>query len=227
MYPSSGSYCPAGTRYHNEFKCPLGTFSNVTGLNMSSQCSPCLGGFYCGELGLTEATTPCAAGYFCRQYAEISTPNQTTDANVCPAGSFCPEGTTEPDPCPPGTYSDMLQMESEDQCQNCTKGWHCPVNGLTEPFGECYESYYCPSGSSSPDQVACPAGYYCMNGTFDPTPCPKGRYSNDTMKASATDCYLCSGGFYCETEGLTEPTGECGEGQCLRGKVQPKLGNFL
>ena len=60
---SSGSYCPAGTRYHNEFKCPLGTYSNSTGLNESSQCSPCAGGFYCGEMGLTEATTPCAAGW--------------------------------------------------------------------------------------------------------------------------------------------------------------------
>ena len=26
-----GSYCPAGTRYANEFLCPIGTFSNITG----------------------------------------------------------------------------------------------------------------------------------------------------------------------------------------------------
>ena len=60
--------------------------------------------------------------YFCRQYAESSTPDQGTDANICPAGYFCPEGTTEPDPCPPGTYSDLTQLESQDQCYNCTKG---------------------------------------------------------------------------------------------------------
>lgn len=26
-----GSYCPTGTRYANEFLCPIGTFSNITG----------------------------------------------------------------------------------------------------------------------------------------------------------------------------------------------------
>ncbi|XP_071505048.1 uncharacterized protein [Diadema antillarum] len=207
-----GSYCPPGTRYQDEFKCPLGTYSNLTGLNESSQCSPCPGGFYCGEMGLTEATTPCFAGYYCRIYAQSSTPNQTTDANVCPVGYFCPEGTTEPQSCPPGTYSDTPQLEREDQCLNCTKGWFCGDYHLTEPTGLCYEGYYCPSGSSRPDQEECPVGHYCTNGTFDPTPCPRGRYSNDTMKAADTDCYLCSGGYYCETEGLTEPTGECGEG---------------
>ena len=39
-----------------------------------------------------------------------------------------------------------------------------------------------------------------------------GTYNNDTMKAAEIECYDCSGGHYCETEGLTEPTGECGVG---------------
>lgn len=37
----AGHYCPQGTRYANEFGCLLGSYSNRTGLNTSSQCDPC------------------------------------------------------------------------------------------------------------------------------------------------------------------------------------------
>ena len=77
----------SGTKRQDEYLCPLGTFGNDTGYNSSSDCSPCSGGYYCGQLGLTFPSGQCEAGFYCRQYAERSAPNQTLDANLCPQGT--------------------------------------------------------------------------------------------------------------------------------------------
>ncbi len=57
-----GHYCPAGTKMAYENKCPRGTFSNETGLENVTQCSPCPGGFYCPELGQSTFPLRCDAG---------------------------------------------------------------------------------------------------------------------------------------------------------------------
>jgi hypothetical protein len=44
-YPE-GYYCPNGTGYDWK-SCPVGTYSNVTGLSKDSDCTPCPGGYYC------------------------------------------------------------------------------------------------------------------------------------------------------------------------------------
>lgn len=63
----AGHYCPNGTRFAEEFPCDYGTFSNAVGLARQDQCSQCLGGYYCGEKGLTAPKTPCSSGYFCKK----------------------------------------------------------------------------------------------------------------------------------------------------------------
>lgn len=40
--------------------------------------------------------------------AKSATPDQGSDANICPRGSYCMEGTDEPEPCPAGTFSNVL-----------------------------------------------------------------------------------------------------------------------
>ena len=60
--------------------------------------------------------------YYCRTGAFTSTPNLTLDANICPAGYYCVEGTDEPVPCPPGTFSDNTKLMALEECSNCTKG---------------------------------------------------------------------------------------------------------
>ena len=40
--------------------------------------------------------------------AITATPEQASDANICPRGKFCVEGTDEPEPCPAGTFSNVL-----------------------------------------------------------------------------------------------------------------------
>ena len=39
--------------------------------------------------------------------AKSATPNQGANANVCPPGRFCPEGTDEPEFCPTRTFSNV------------------------------------------------------------------------------------------------------------------------
>lgn len=43
-------------------KCLLGTYSNLTGLMMESECLPCPGGQYCDTPGITEPSGNCSAG---------------------------------------------------------------------------------------------------------------------------------------------------------------------
>ena len=47
-----GFYCPEGTG-HVWQSCPLGTFSNQTGLSNETQCTQCTFGFYCDQLNAT------------------------------------------------------------------------------------------------------------------------------------------------------------------------------
>ena len=51
------------------------------------------------------------------------------NADECPAGSYCPEGTSEPFPCPQGTYSPSFGLTREGECLNCTAGYFCNSTG--------------------------------------------------------------------------------------------------
>ena len=55
-----GSYCPSGSGVPTD--CPNGTYSNQTGLASTSQCTPCLEGYYCNGFGLTTVSGPCREG---------------------------------------------------------------------------------------------------------------------------------------------------------------------
>lgn len=46
-------------------ECNIGTFSDVEGLNTSSQCKPCPPGYHCNSTGLSLPAARCFAGYFC------------------------------------------------------------------------------------------------------------------------------------------------------------------
>ena len=58
----------------------------MTGLNQSTDCTACSGGYYCGIVGQSAPTAQCDAGYFCKRYAEMSSPNQTSNADICLQG---------------------------------------------------------------------------------------------------------------------------------------------
>ena len=89
---------------------------------------------------------------------------------------------------------------------------------MTATAGPCDAGFYCSNGSSNSQQQPCPEGRYCERGTHHPKLCPAGTFLNSTMAKSSSDCTSCTAGSYCETEGLTKPTGLCKAGYyCPRG----------
>ena len=55
---------------------------------------------------------------------------------------------------------------------------------------------YCPAGTTHADEYLCPAR----------------TYYNDTGASDMGDCLSCPGGYYCDVDGLSEPTGTCDPG---------------
>ncbi|KAG7471369.1 hypothetical protein MATL_G00123830 [Megalops atlanticus] len=193
-----GHYCPIGTT--QPVPCEPGTFITVT---QATECSPCPPGWYC------------VAGMML----------------LCPAGFYCPEGTGQDwRACPEGTYGSAAGLTDVSQCRECDGGHFCAQRNGTSVTGPCHEGYYCTRGNTSPQPHShstgeggpCPAGHYCPRGAAYPQPCPAGTFSNLTKLVSQEACTPCSQGHYCDTAGLTTPSGECWEGFfCQQGAVLP------
>lgn len=109
--------------------------------------------------------------------------------DICPAGHYCPRGSSEPIPCTAGKY--------------------CAHAGLKEESGNCSAGFYCSGSSSVSNQQICPAGKYCPEGTGVPHLCPSGTFANGTGNQELADCLNCTAGSYCQTEGLAKETGLC------------------
>ncbi|KAF0717142.1 hypothetical protein As57867_002460, partial [Aphanomyces stellatus] len=203
---SSGFYClkgaisatPDDTVELYAGQCPYGTFCPAS----TSLPTPCEAGKYCVSSNLLSAA-PCAAGFYCIQGSYTPTPVKLTNANgkigdECPAGTYCPLGTSNPIPCPAGTFSNAKQLANANQCQPCTEGFICPDTGTVTPNVLCPATKYCPGANI---QVDCTVGNYCPSGTIVPLPCPAGTFANVTGLATCMQCPL---RYYC-TIGTTNP----------------------
>lgn len=100
-----GYYCLNGTKYANEYKCPSGTYSDQFYLKASDECTPCPGGMYCGQEGLSEPSGLCHGGYFCKQGAALPNPTDDVTGSICEEGGYCPVGSNSTTLCPPGSYN--------------------------------------------------------------------------------------------------------------------------
>ena len=49
----------------------------------------------------------------------------------------------------------------------------------------------------------CPEGYYCPlnTGVKTSVPCPAGTFSNTTQLQTVGECLMCTGGYFCDTDG--------------------------
>ena len=149
-----GYYCEQQTQ--DPVPCPAGTFNNRTMLTNVSECQDCTPGYYCEVPGLSAPTNLCDAGFYCSGASDsASPPAVTATGGPCPVGKYCEVGTSVPQDCPAGTFTDV---EKQSICQNCSMG------------------YYCTAGSSS--QVICPKGRFLTqaNGIFH-----KGTYNKVRM----------------------------------------------
>lgn len=138
----------------------------------------------------------------------------------CKPGFYCPGGMAKP--CPPGTYNNRSDVSLDGACADCPRGMYCEGRGNKYPDGFCEEGFYCEGGAATKSPNAshpryllngpCPAGHYCPTGTFSPKECPLGTYRDNRGAKSASDCYPCKPGFYCDRSGLTESNKACKEG---------------
>ena len=207
---AGGYYCPQGQRLPNPpglecpfgYYCPPGSFAPVT----------CPAGYHTNQSG-TEACLPCPPGTYCDLDDKCAGENYTQPRD-CPPGHYCLEGTQYPTqyPCPVGTFNNITNLRSADECFNCTAGSYCASTGLTAPTGPCDGGYYCSGGARVPNQHGCPAGHFCFPGTSYPDPCPVGTYNPRTGAANVTECYPCTQSFYCGREGLVQPDTCCDAG---------------
>ena len=187
----TGHYCPRGSKI--ELPCNAGTYAPIAG---QAVCWECPASQTCSEKGMSEPT-------------------------ACPAGSYCPNGTSNSTGvfCPPGTYSDSVNLTSVSECLSCPIGKYCNLAGQVNYTGDCAAGYLCGGGSNTPTPLTtsgtnrlCPVGQYCLKGSISSTACPPGSIRPVAGAASAADCWPCPAGQYCANSGAIAATGTCSEG---------------
>jgi hypothetical protein len=167
----------------------------------------------------------CDEGYYCSGGSWTPRPRGDIDAaegatgGICTAGHYCPVGSTDPTPCPAGTYLVSEGMIQESDCINCPAGSYCGGAGSASPTGDCQAGFYCGESSIQADQDETAAGFYTPAGSASQIACAPGSYS-DAPQAEA--CTPCDSGTYCAA---VQATGgeSCPEGSyCPEGAVHPR-----
>lgn len=80
--------------------------------------------------GLMQPTGLCDAGYVCVSGSNSSRPTDGITGYECLAGYFCPEGSDQGLKCPAGTFSDAVGLHNITECQPCSPGKYCNVDGV-------------------------------------------------------------------------------------------------
>lgn len=162
---------------------------------------------------------PCAPGYFGRQQdratpSEILSPadsctgqpaslvvssggrSSPTCDEPCPPGHYCPEGTSEPLPCPSGTSNRHSRGAELDDCRPCFLGQFQPETAATN-------CSICPAGTYSAELgqtecADCPKGGYCRTkgavSSLVWQACPAGSFNPHSGSTSSAACELCPPG---------------------------------
>lgn len=142
-----GSECPMGW-YCNPStsmtQCNAGTYGIlVAGTSQAQACTACTAGecfvydaYYWHYLfylfGLLSSTLY-YVGYYCLAGGTEG------DMELCPAGSYCPSGSTNPTQCSAGLYNPAPGATSSTDCLTCPAGFYCPT-------GSADANNACPSG---------------------------------------------------------------------------------
>jgi hypothetical protein len=204
---TQGSYCVAGVE--TPTPCPIGTFGASLGLTSEADCTSCLPGMFCSQIGLRAPDGLCDIGYYCIQGASTPNPTDGTTGNVCIAGGFCDIGSFESVSCKPGTFNANTLATSEAECIACTAGKYCSGTFISAETGDCTAGYYCEAGSTIPTATAADKGYYAEAAASAQIACPLGKYNPLPGQSACVDCLE---GYYCPTEALAEDIIECPTG---------------
>ncbi|KAK6297043.1 hypothetical protein J4Q44_G00331850 [Coregonus suidteri] len=232
-----GHYCPPGTMFPTQHKCPEGTWSERSGLEAEGECRPCPRGWYC-LAGVWGPTGRCSSGHYCPEGTTYGTQfpcppgtystkmgnGQREDCHFCPGGSYCPEGTSKPTPCPPSTFRRLKGGQSLEDCSVCPAGYFCPLRATISPR-VCGAGSYSDKGSV--ECFPCLQGHYCSNETTSEEAmlsvmvCPPGFLcSQGLAREPQRSAILCPRGFYCPGGGIDPNPIPCPNGTFSR---QPGL----
>jgi len=67
----AGHYCPGGTMFPTQYKCPVGSWSGRSGLERESECGPCPPGWYC-LAGAGAPSGRCSSGHHCPEGENVN-----------------------------------------------------------------------------------------------------------------------------------------------------------
>ncbi|ETO67181.1 hypothetical protein F444_15794 [Phytophthora nicotianae P1976] len=202
----SGFYCSGGSATSTPAETTATGGPCLPGTNCpegSAVPIVCDAGAYCSSTN-TDAALPCKEGFYCVQGSYTATPTGQNNSlgtigDVCTRGHYCPQGTSNPIPCLPGTYSETTQNVNASYCLPCSPGFICSASGIVTPFEKCPAGFICPGGESTATQL-CHKGSECPEGSFEPRPCPAGTFADEKGLAS---CKLCPERYYCEAGSFT------------------------
>jgi len=144
----------------------------------------------------SSSCTPCPAGSYC-DGAWNSVDN---GKKTCPAGFYCPVGTTHAQeyPCPAGTFNSQLGQTSVAGCTPCPATHYCQHRGATAATTLILAGYYgLAPGQTRPDPNRCPAFAYCPVGSATPAACPDGSWTPWVGALAVSDCIPCARGRFC------------------------------
>ncbi|CBY42201.1 unnamed protein product, partial [Oikopleura dioica] len=157
---TAGYYCPPGTIYEKQFPCQAGTFSdpgtkcqiiidafdwvNVDNPICDVECAYCTAGYYCPAATAKGDEKICPKGHYCPTgtmtefqypcqngtYNAAEGKSEPDDCVICPDGSWCGKGTSEPTKCPAGRYykhdgTSPTRAKNVDDCDLCPAGMFC------------------------------------------------------------------------------------------------------
>jgi len=194
-----GHWCPEGTSVPSP--CPAGQYLPTMRESASDACLDCPPGFACNQSGLGAPSSSCSAGYYCTGKTINPTPIGV-HGDICPVGTYCPEGSAHPIGCSPGTYQNLT---GQSACLPCPAGFFCLGND-TMP-GICPPGKYCPEGTTGAQKN-----------------CPSGTYSNAVGLSSEAQCTRCEPSYYCYEAGSTTPSGQCAAGYYCRYACSTQFG---
>ncbi|CAM9353846.1 unnamed protein product, partial [Chrysoparadoxa australica] len=146
-----GAICEEGSSTYTY--CPEGSIGQLSANNSYSSvaeaCDSCPPGTFSDDPGLVDCKA-CTAGYTCLGGTITPTPLSEEDDRgyICPVGHYCPEGSSEPTPCPSGTYNPTTGGEDIDSCLPCNADFYQAETGYSSCL-PCSASSTAMEGSSA------------------------------------------------------------------------------
>ena len=184
----------------------------------------CFPGQYMLQVGAVSGSftgcLPCSGGYF------GTAPNYSSPLceDACSAGHFCPEGSTEPLPCPSGRYLSARGAATNNSCIPCASGSYSKETGNAGRCNACEAGRFSTAEGSTACEL-CDAGGYCDEPGASSASvfqqCEPGTWSDAIGLNSSAGCNSCDVGKYQPTNGASSSSA-CNE--CRRGTAGATAG---